>query len=292
MDKTASEKFQLNPLPKKTFEVIAKVLFSDIEKSRSSVLLRQNEEAEIKGFRKGHAPEKLVREEIGEKKLLELTLDKILSELYKNAIAYFNLKPVVSPKVELVSAKEEEDWEIKFTACEEPDVDLGNYKEELKKVKPAPKIWTPDEKAEKKDEEEKEDERGKKLNAYLDWLLNNIKLEIGDLLIEDEINRKLSSLLEQIQKLGLTLDQYLASTGKKPEDIKDGYKIEAERTLKMEFILGKIAEEEKISVSGEDIEKAITSAPTEEDKKALENQKYFLAVLLRRQKTLDFLAQI
>ncbi len=287
-----SDNLNLNSLPKKTFEITVKVLFSDIEKARNSVIAVEKEKIEIKGFRKGHAPEKMVREEIGEKKLLELTLDKILSDLYKNAVAHFNLKPVVSPKVELVSAKEDEDWEIKFVTCEEPEVVLGNYKEELKKAKPAPKIWTPDEKAAKKDEEDKEDERGKKINAYLDWFINNIKLEIGDLLVEDEINHKLSSLLEQIQKLGLTLDQYLASTGKKPEDIKESYKIEAERTLKMEFILGKIAEEEKISVSPEEIEKAISSAPTEVDKKALENQKYFLAVLLRRQKTLDFLAQI
>lgn len=287
-----SDNLNLNSLPKKTFEITVKVLFSDIEKARNSVIAVEKEKIEIKGFRKGHAPEKMVREEIGEKKLLELTLDKILSDLYKNAVAHFNLKPVVSPKVELVSAKEDEDWEIKFVTCEEPEVVLGNYKEELKKAKPAPKIWTPDEKAAKKDEEDKEDERGKKINAYLDWFINNTKLEIGDLLVEDEINHKLSSLLEQIQKLGLTLDQYLASTGKKPEDIKESYKIEAERTLKMEFILGKIAEEEKISVSPEEIEKAIASAPTDVDKKALENQKYFLAVLLRRQKTLDFLAQI
>lgn len=287
-----SDNLNLNSLPKKTFEITVKVLFSDIEKARNSVIAVEKEKIEIKGFRKGHAPEKMVREEIGEKKLLELTLDKILSDLYKNAVTHFNIKPVVGPKVELVSAKEGEDWEIKFVTCEEPEVVLGNYKEELKKAKPAPKIWTPDEKAAKKDEEGKEDERGKKINAYLDWFINNTKLEIGDLLVEDEINHKLSSLLDQIQKLGLTLDQYLASTGKKPEDIKESYKIEAERTLKMEFILGKIAEEEKISVSPEEIEKAISSAPTEVDKKALENQKYFLAVLLRRQKTLDFLAQI
>ena len=292
MDKTTSEKFQLNPLPKKTFEIIVKVPFSDIKKAQDSAVAEEKEKIEIKGFRKGHAPDNMVRDEIGEKKLLELTLDKILSDLYKNATAHFNLKPIVSPKVELVSAKEGEDWEIKFTTCEEPEVVLGDYKKELIKVKPAVKIWTPDEKATKKDEEEKEDERGKKINAYLDWLTNNIKLEIGDLLVEDEVNHKLAGLLEQIQKLGLTLDQYLASAGKKPEEIRNDYKVEAEKTLKMEFILGKIAEDEKVTISPEEIEKAISSAPTDADKKALENQKYFLAVLLRRQKTLDFLAQI
>lgn len=286
------DNLHLNSLPKKTFEITVKVPFLDIEKVQNSVISGEKEKIEIKGFRKGHAPENLIREEIGAKKLLELTLDKILSDLYKNAVTHFNLKPVVSPKVELVSAKEGEDWEIKFTTCEEPEVILGSYKEELKKVNPIPKIWTPNEIEAKKDEEGKEDERGKKINAYLDWLTNNTKIEIGDLLVEDEVNNKLSGLLEQIQKLGLTLDQYLASTGKKPEDVRDSYKIESERTLKMEFILGKIAEDEKISVTPEEIEKAISSAPTDVDKNALENQKYFLAVLLRRQKTLDFLGQI
>ncbi len=108
----------------------------------------------------------------------------------------------------------------------------------------------------------------------------------------EEVGRRLAGLLDQIQKLGLSLEQYLSSSGKTVEQIREEYRRSAEENLSLEFILNKIAEEEKISVEPGEIEKVIAGAKTEEEKKALESQKYYLATLLRRQKTLDFLASL
>mgnify|MGYP001614233859 CR=1 FL=1 len=288
MDNTKNP-FQINNLPNKTYEIQVLVSWNDISEAEEAVLKKEGQSLEIKGFRKGMAPNNLVRETLGDQKLLQIILGEILPELYQKAVAQFNLKPIVNPKIELVSAKENEDWQIKLTTCEEPEINLSDYREQIKKALPVKaEIWTP---GEKKDDKEKED-KNKRAGLILDWLVQNIKVGMSRLLIEDEVSRKLSQLLEEIQKLGLTLENYLSSTGKTVETVKDEYAKSAERSLASEFILGKIADMEKISVSDEDLNKMLSEAKSEAERKTMENQKYYIAILLRRQKTLDFLSDL
>lgn len=292
MDNPKQKQFQLNRLPKNSFEITVDIPWEEIKETENKVLALYGKETEIKGFRKGMAPLNLVKESFGQEKLLRQILEQILPLFFQKAVEEFKLKPIVSPKAELISAKENETWKVKYTSCEEPEVILGNYKEEITKIaKPEAKIWTPG-KGEETKPEEKPEAKEEKINKVLNWLIANIKVEISDLLVEDEVNRKLSSLLEQTQKLGLTIDQYLASTGKSLETIKAEYTKQARENLAFEFILGKVADTENISINEEEIEKAVAKAESEEEKKTLQNQKYYLAILLRRQKTLDFLANL
>lgn len=286
-----SNQFQLTWQPKKTFEILATVPWEEIEKGRKAAIEDASQKIEVKGFRKGKAPENLVKEEVGQERLLEMTLQKILPDFYQNAVSKLGLRPILTPKVKLVSAKENEPWQIMFVSCEEPEVNLGNYKEELSKVKAVEKIWVPGKDDEKKDEK-KEETKEEKVDRVIEWLIKNIKVEASDQLIEEEVSRKLSGLLEQTQKLGITIDQYLASVNKNVEQVKEEYRHSAEENLTLEFILGKIADAEKIEIKAEEIQKIIDNAKNEEEKKAMGEQKYLMATLLRRQKTLDFLASL
>lgn len=285
--------FQLTWLPKKTFEILATVPGEEIKRAKELAIEEAEKKVEVKGFRKGNAPPNLVIKTVGEQKLLEMALQRLVPDYYQKAITQLGLRPILTPKIQLVSAKDNEPWQIKFISCEEPEVNLGNYKEEVKKIKAVEKIWVPGKETEQKKEGEKtEDSREEKLNKIIDWLLKNIKVEISDLLLEEEMTRKLSGLLEQTQKLGLTIDQYLTSVGKTVEQVREEYRRSAQENLSLEFILGKIADSEKIEVIPEEIEKMLASAKNQEEKKAMESQKYLIATLLRRQKTLDFLASL
>lgn len=295
MDESKTNNFSLTWMPKKTFEILAIIPLPEVESTKSKAISEAGAIMEIKGFRKGKAPSSKVMEALGEEKILRLTLEKIIPELYQKAILQFGLHPLASPKIELVSVKEKENWQIKFTSCEAPEVKLGNYKEQLKGLKAAGSIWTPDKgtktpsQAEEKTNPEGKDE---KLDKIIKWLIDNIKIEISDIIVEMEVNRKLSELLDQTQKLSLTVDQYLASTGKTAEGIREEYKNQVTKALSLQLILGAIAEAEKIEIKTEEIEKIISEAKNEEEKKALESQKYFLASFARQQKTLDFLTQL
>ena len=98
--------------------------------------------------------------------------------------------------------------------------------------------------------------------------------------------------LDEIKRLGITLDQYLVSTRKTVDDLKRDYGKKALDDIRLEFALAKIAEVEKITVSESEIDDAIKNAKDENERKSLKDNKYLLAGVLRQQKTLDFLRNL
>jgi len=261
------------------------------DKELASVL----SEVEVPGFRKGKAPKKLAEEKIDKKRLTEQVATKLIPEAYQEAIQKENIKPIVNPQVRLTSANENQDWQIEIETCEAPEVSLGDYNEELRKINLAGRIWVPDKKignaGTRKGKEGAED-REQRLQKILKTLLQSIEVTIPGLLVENELNRRLASLINKTEKLGLTLEQYLTSINQSVEQLKESYQKASEEFWKLEFILNKIADEEKIAVEQTEIEKVINQAKNEKKKKVLENQRYFLAQILRRQKTLDFLLNL
>ena len=173
--------------------------------------------------------------------------------------------------------------------CEQPEVDLGNYKEEVAKIKPAaPKIIIPGQPEEK----EAQNEAGKKLDQILEAVLSQAKVNIPKVLVEQETNRLLSQLLDELKRLGVTLDQYLASRGKNADQIRAEYDERSEKDLKLEFVLRKIADDEKITVDQQDIDQALAAIKDENERKQIAQNPYLVASIIRQQKTLDFVSKL
>lgn len=278
--------YDLRDLGKKVTEITVSVPWSEVEETYQSMLDETVKNAEISGFRKGKAPKELVEKNLNSKTFYEEVLGTIVRNTYPKIIEEKNLHPVVLPKIEVVNNQEKEDWVYKITICEAPEVDLGQYKDEISKLHAKDKIWLPG----KDKVENKEEDKNKKLSESLAKMMEIIKIDISDLIIEDEMTKLLSELLEEIKKLGLTLDQYLLSTKKTIEMLKSEYKEKAANSLKVEFALSKIADSENISVTPEELEKAIKEVEDEKLREQLKGSSYQLASLLRRQKTLDFIA--
>lgn len=283
---------KFNKLPKSETEILLTIPWIEIKKTFDEVVADSAKGMELKGFRKGKAPKKLIEENLDKNKVYSEVIQRIIPKYYQQAVQNQNLKPIASPKISLVSAKEEKDWEVKILVAEKPEINLGNYKEELKKLNQTAKIWLPGKDSPKETEEEKKAKDEEKIQKVIKWLSENIKIEVSDLLIEEEVNRRLSGLIDQTSKLGLTVDQYLSSTGKNAEEIKNEYRRQANEMWRLEFILSEISDLEKIAVEGKEIDELIQKTASEEEKKNLESQKYLLASVLRRQKTLDFLASL
>jgi len=102
----------------------------------------------------------------------------------------------------------------------------------------------------------------------------------------------LTRLLDDIQKIGLTVDNYLKSKKLTMEQLKASYRKEIEDTYKLEFILSEIADRENISVEKEDLDKLFSNIKEEKERKAAEANSYFYASILRKQKTLDYLLSL
>lgn len=277
----------VNRLANGTIELTITIPWLDVKTTYDQVVEEFVKEAELPGFRKGKAPRKLVEEKLDKTKVYEEVLKQIVPKTYTNAVKQENLTPIISPRVEIIAAKEDEDFQFRAQICEKPEVKLGNYKEAIGKLKKEKqtKIWVPG----KTDKEEKPAELT--LDEILKALLKTNQVQVPTLLVEDEVNRMLSRLIDQTQKLGLTVEQYLVSQGKTTETLRTEYIEQANRNLALEFILEAIADNEKIQVSDEETERVIKAAKDIKEQEALRAQKYYLATILRRQKTLDKLAK-
>jgi len=262
-----------------TIDIAITIPWADVAATYEKVVVGMVQKAELPGFRTGRAPRELVEKNLDKTKVYEETLKTLIPTAYNAAVTQQKVKPIVSPKIELKDATENKDWVFIAHTCEKPSVTLKDYKTAISGIKT--KILKPGEEPKKPT-----------LDELLMTLYKNVTVTLPSLLIEHEVNRLLSELIDQTKKLGLTVEQYLASTQRTSETIKKEYEEQARRTLTLEFALEEIADKEGILVSDDDIDAVIKTGKTDEEKKTLENQRYYLASVLRRQKTLDFLASI
>lgn len=243
--------------------------FELIKKSQDEALEHLGQDLEIPGFRKGKAPIEKVREKISQSKLIEHALGHLLPEALGLAMEEHKLKLAMYPKYELTKAEEGKDWEVKAISCELPEVKLGDYKKLLEKVDP--------------------DSIGveKKEDTILKALLDNIKIEVPSVLVEEEANSRLSQLLERIEKLGLALESYLKSVGKNAEDLKAEYAKQAKDAICIDLILNQIAIVEGIKISKEEVETAIKA--TGQTEQITDERRLLVESILKRRSALDTL---
>ncbi len=287
-------KHSIRKLPKSTVEIIVDLpqsLIKEEYKTAFSTLLKN---LEIQGFRKGKVPQTVGEKHLKREQVYEELIRSYLPKIYQEIVAKENLKPILSPKIELLKAKENEDWQIKITIAEKPMIELGNYQEVIKKIKAEQKkddIWIPGQKVAQKEltEQEKSKKQQDLLNAILGGILKEVKCEIPDLIIEEELNQRLANLLTEIQKIGLTVDSYLKSKNLTQDALKKRYRDEIEQTYRLEFILAELAEKANIKVENQDLEKLFSSIKDPKERETAQANSYFYASVLRKQKTLDYL---
>lgn len=275
-----------------TIQLTFSIPFNQIKEAREKVASEIGKDIQVPGFRKGNAPLDKVISQIPQNTLVEKTLGKILPKLIAEAIKEHKIKPAVYPRFELVKATEGEDWQIRATTCELPQINLGDYKKTIVGAARAKTIWTPD-----KDRQEKKKEltREEKEQEIIKTLLETIKIDIPKLLIDEEVNHRLSGLLGRIEKLGLSLESYLSSIGKTPETLRQEYETQAKKVIKLNFILNKIADEEKIKIEENQIKETLKVSagdPKLAEKLDTPEQRRIIESVLRRKGALDALTAL
>ncbi len=254
---------------------------ADISKTMDAVIDQAVANAELPGFRKGKAPRDLVEEKLDKTHLQEDVLRELLPKAYSEAVIEHKLKPIMSPRIHVSKITDGEDWEFEATLAETPEVDLGGYKKAVGDVTAKSKIVVPG-----------KQQQDVNMDDLVKALLDSVKVTIPQVLIDTEVERLLSQLLDEVKSLGLSLDQYLSSTHKTIDQLKKEYEDRARNDITFEFALQKIADEEHITVEQKEVDEAINKAKDASEKQNLEANKYLLASILRQQKTLDFLKHL
>ncbi|MCJ7786804.1 hypothetical protein MUP06_01125, partial [Patescibacteria group bacterium] len=78
------------------------------------------------------------------------------------------------------------------------------------------------------------------------------------------------------------------------EQIKNEYQSQAQETIKLELILSSIADEEKIQITDDEVQKMIEAIPEEQTRKSFQTpeQKVYIIQLLRKRRVIDNLAKL
>lgn len=278
--------------PNKVFVLEFSLPWKEVKTSYDAVINDLVKNSELKGFRKGKAPKDLVEKQADQGKVYGEVINRLLPLSYAAAINKHGLKPVVAPKVTIKSAEQGKDWQFSATSCELPEVKLGDYQKIVKGALAKNNLWTPDKG--KPDEKPQEMTPTQKLNIIAQALIKEIKIDLPDLLVETERDRLLSRLLDQIQQLGLTIEQYAASNHKTVEQIKTESAVSAASTLKLELILQAVAEDKKFTVKKEEIDKMIAASGDEKIKKQLDSpgERAYIETVLRKRQAIDFLTSL
>lgn len=275
----------MNSLLKKhedgTIELTVTIPAASVAKIKQEVIDEHVKVAELPGFRKGKAPRAAVEKSLDQEHLREDILRKLLPQGYVEAVNEHKINPILNPKIHVDKLEEGKDWVFTALTAEAPEVNIGEYKDEVRKITAKSKIIVPGKKPQPVSFED--------ISLVL---LANSNIKIPKIIIDQEVDRLLSQTLDEVKKLGMTLDQYLASTGRNSETLRKEYEVKAENDIKLEFVLQKIADTEGIRVEDKEIDEAISQGKTEQEKQNLQANRYLLASIIRQQKTLDFLRNL
>ncbi|MEI7653054.1 MAG: trigger factor [bacterium] len=321
--------YKLKSLPKSAKEAAIEIKWDLISKNKDSVITRAISTVNVPGFRIGKAPRATAEKMLNMDKIYEETVRETIPEIYKAILEKEKLNPITSPAVSLTEAKEGESWKLTMTIPLVPEVKLKDYKKQIKNEKlkvekeasntkatskeakegekketlrqdQDDKSGTPSDEiatsldAPRNDTEDAKKTEGEKpaslmLSSIFDILLKESELEVPELLTNEEVNRRLTQLLEDIKKVGLTPEQYLTSKKIKEEELHAQYFKDSEDMYKIEFIIAKIADEEKLTVELSELENIMGLAKTDEEKAIARRNMAWYETLLRKQKVIDFL---
>jgi trigger factor len=108
---------------------------SELDKSLDEAYHYLVNEVSIPGFRKGKAPRAILVQHIGKKNLLEEALERLIPQLYKQAIESQEIEPIARSEIEIIQT---EPLVFKAVVSLKPEVKLGDY--HSIRVEPGPVI--------------------------------------------------------------------------------------------------------------------------------------------------------
>ncbi len=165
---------------------------------------------------------------------------------------------VFEVKVHTITAKEMPELNDEFASDASEFETLKDWKADIKKILKK--------EADKKAKIELE-------NKLIDKISDNATVEVPESMVEEQIDSFLKEFEYRLQYQGLKLEDYAKATNTTMEDIRNGRREDAIRTVKTRLTLEAIIKAEKLDASEEEFNKKMEAEATKEGKTIEEFQK-------------------
>jgi len=123
-----------------------------------------------------------------------------------------------------------------------------------------------------------------------DEIVKTSTVDVGEILVEDELNRILVRLNSQLAQQKKTLEEYLSEQKTTIDELKAKWRPQAEKNVKISLTIDQIGKDEKVQVQKEEVDRAFASVNqtnlSDEQKRDLER---YLAFSIFQAKTLDLI---
>src|SRR3989344_2960126 len=235
--------FDIKKLKGSQIEITAEISPEDFEKQHSRALKKLGESVSIDGFRKGHIPEAVLAQKIGDSALLQEMAELAIADFYLKFLEEEKVPAIGRPSIVITKIARKNPLNFKITTAVLPEITLPDYKIIAKNVnvqkretpmvtdKEVGEIMAEIKKAQQSvdnpprsdlDElstdkireslqKEKElKEREKVRLKIIEEITKEIQAEIPDILIENEVEKMFAQFKENISRAGLTIKDYFA----------------------------------------------------------------------------------
>lgn len=268
--------------------------------------------AEISGFRKGNAPEKLVVEKIGERRILERASELTLQNAWPNLVHRIeeeeHFEIIGPPSIQILKVAPHNELVYKASVAIVPEVNLPDYRkiardtlkntpeknitvEEKEIASALEKLRAAYPKAEEhfptpealKESVRQELELEKQMRAketlrikILDSILQQSRVDVPEILINSEQEKMFRDLQTITKNTGLEWKQYLEQIKKTDAEVKKELSSQAKKRASHWLILKEIAKKEYIMPNDTEVKtetEKLIKPYTEEQKKHLDKDR-------------------
>lgn len=271
--------YQTKKISGTEMEISGEVATADFDVYYQKVFKEILENAEIPGFRKGQAPENIVRERTGEPYILEKAAQAAVNAIWPKILEEKineGLEIIGRPQIAITKLAKNNPLGFKIIISLLPKIELGDYKKISREIMVQDK------------------ELDKKRIEALDKIAEYSKMEIPDILVEAEKEKMVLELKANIENMGMKWDDYLTHLKKTEEELKKDWQGDALRRIKHGLILREIANKENIQVFEEEInqkvEELFKTIPPDQAQKLDQNRlKDYAYAIIRNEKTFQIL---
>ena len=275
---------EIKLLPNSEMEIIGEISAEIFMSGRDGVVKEFSEKVEMDGFRKGKIPEDILIKNIGRGAVLEKMAVIALEKEYPKIINEHKIKAIGRPEITLTKLAENNPLGFKVTTSILPEITLPDYKGIAKKIMA---------KKEEVSEENKAQEKERRRMEILEKTAEEIKQDMPKFLVEAEKDKMAEEMKRNIAQMGLKWDDYLKHIKKTEEELKKDWEKDAVKRVKYSLILDQMAEQEKIEIPAEELEKEAAgmieyhkNLGQELDK---ERVKHYLSGIMRNEKLFQIL---
>ncbi len=235
----------------------------------------------IDGFRKGKIPTKIAKKHLNQEKVIEEALQKIVPSIYIQEVKKAKLKPLVNPEFKPVSLKLDQDWILEAHIAQKPDIKLTKYKKIVKQAqkKVKKRVEQTTKKLEKTKKLDKQQVENIILETIYKELVEELKPEIQELLVKQEVSYDLDNLAKQLKQMNIPFEKFLNQRKITFQQLSEEMTIVALARLQISFIINAIAVEEKIKVTKTDLDKELKKINNLEVRKQQENNPRYIDML-------------